>query len=356
MGVHYGGGENFDFHMSKACLSKKNSVSFISGKKIFSCPISVSKNIPNISFITTPYLRRVACKIKSKRYFMRKLSAFLYHVDNFFFEWVAYRKVTSTIQKSSDTVLHLCSLPRLASWLSKKGYQCIVRWPGPPSRSVRKYMHDYWVNYAHGDTMKELLKIDPSAINIPAGYDPDIFYFQNKSNKTVRFVFTGRLIPMKRLQGVVDAFGKMKALLGSRYNVELHIIGDGPDVVVTKSKLVFFHGALYGEELGAMMRSMDVFCINSTYESFSMVTLEAMACGMPVIYPDVGFLPKLVGQAGIGCGSGDEQAYLKAMKKMAIDTVYRENLSQLALARAQQYSWESSASLLHDELKKVIAE
>lgn len=60
------------------------------------------------------------------------------------------------------------------------------------------------------------------------------------------------------------------------------------------NQFIKFHGVLYKENLLKIYQNSDVFIITSEYESFSMVTTEAMACGLPVIGTNVGFLPNLI--------------------------------------------------------------
>lgn len=74
-------------------------------------------------------------------------------------------------------------------------------------------------------------------------------------------------------------------------NIELHIAGDGP----TRNKIkaiakelgvddkVVFHGRLNRIEVFRLMKTCDIFALSSDHETFGVVLIEAMACGLPVL-------------------------------------------------------------------------
>ncbi len=62
------------------------------------------------------------------------------------------------------------------------------------------------------------------------------------------------------------------------------VVGDGPDLVRLKARYphVRFLGALHGEELARAYCSADVFVFPSRTDTFGLVMIEALACGVPV--------------------------------------------------------------------------
>ena len=63
---------------------------------------------------------------------------------------------------------------------------------------------------------------------------------------------------------------------------------------------ISFIGAVAQQELPLYYNASDVLVIPSYYESFGLVALEAMACGIPVIASRVGGLPTTVKDSKTG--------------------------------------------------------
>ena len=78
------------------------------------------------------------------------------------------------------------------------------------------------------------------------------------------------------------------------------IIGDGPDLEMLKQRYptAIFTGSKSGSELASWLSSGDVFVFPSKTDTFGLVILEALACGLPVAaYPVTG--PKDIIREGI---------------------------------------------------------
>ena len=94
------------------------------------------------------------------------------------------------------------------------------------------------------------------------------------------------------------------------------VVGGGPQLEKLKSKYpeVTFTGPKFGEELAAHYRSGDVFVFPSKTDTFGLVMLEAMACGLPVAaYPVTGPLDVLA-----GCKAGKMNEDLAKAVKQAL--------------------------------------
>jgi len=88
------------------------------------------------------------------------------------------------------------------------------------------------------------------------------------------FLYVGRVAVEKN----IEAFLSLD-LPGSKY-----VIGDGPDMAMLQDKYpeVKFTGFRFGEELARHIAAADVFVFPSLTDTFGLVMLEAMACGVPV--------------------------------------------------------------------------
>lgn len=115
--------------------------------------------------------------------------------------------------------------------------------------------------------------------------------------------------PVKRVQDVVKTFAKISA----RMPAKLLLVGDGPEMTIV-CKLVKKLGItdkvhLLGkqENLEELYSISDLMLLLSEKESFGLVTLEAMACGVPCIGTNVGGMPEVIqhGKTGYLCELGD---------------------------------------------------
>ena len=110
--------------------------------------------------------------------------------------------------------------------------------------------------------------------------------------------------------------------------------------------VTFVHG-LSVEDLAATMGSAEIVCVPSLYEGFSLPTLEAMACGTPLVVSDGGAIPEVVGEPGLCADivpAGDAEALTAALGALLDDPDRRERMGQAARERARTtFSWEAVA-------------
>jgi glycosyltransferase involved in cell wall biosynthesis len=110
-------------------------------------------------------------------------------------------------------------------------------------------------------------------------YPPiEIDDFTLEMNKEDYYVTSSRMVPYKKIDLIVEAFGTMP-------DRKLVVIGDGPDYIKIKAKAganVTFTGYLPFEELIAKLQKAKAF-VFAAVEDFGMLPLEAQACGTPVI-------------------------------------------------------------------------
>jgi glycosyltransferase involved in cell wall biosynthesis len=113
------------------------------------------------------------------------------------------------------------------------------------------------------------------------------------------------------------------------------VIGDGPQLAALKAHYpgVHFLGAKFGSDLARHVAAADVFVFPSLTDTFGLVMLEAMACGLPVAaFPVAG--PKDVVREG-EVGALDWDLAKAAERALA--------LSREACRRyAQDFSWEAA--------------
>jgi glycosyltransferase involved in cell wall biosynthesis len=140
----------------------------------------------------------------------------------------------------------------------------------------------------------------------------------------------------------IEAFLSLD-LPGTKY-----VVGDGPELPSLRHAYprVRFVGAKKGIELACHYAAADVFVFPSKTDTFGIVMLEALACGVPVAaYPVRG--PVDIVEAG-QTGFLSEDLKEAALKAMALDP---EKCRGFAL----QFSWKKSAQHFINNLVPVHA-
>ncbi|WP_308259353.1 glycosyltransferase [Pseudonocardia sp. H11422] len=146
-------------------------------------------------------------------------------------------------------------------------------------------------------------------------------------------LFVGRLDTEKRVDELLRAFAALPAGLAAR----LEIVGDGSrraDWTALAADLgldsqrVRFHGFVSEDDLLAAYGRCAVFCMPGVAELQSLVTLEAMAAGKPVVAADAMALPHLVrpGRNGWLYPPGDVAALTTRLGGLLADAPLRRRM------------------------------
>jgi glycosyltransferase involved in cell wall biosynthesis len=156
----------------------------------------------------------------------------------------------------------------------------------------------------------------------------------------VNVVTVGRLVPWKQVDHLIEALTDCK-------ETGLIIVGDGPErnrleKLVRARQLadrVYFAGQRSKEETFALMAACDLFVLNSTYEGFPHVVLEAMSVGLPVIATAVGGTPELVrdGENGLLVAPNANGALSKTLMKLVTSSEDRQRLAAGARKTVQRF-------------------
>jgi N-acetyl-alpha-D-glucosaminyl L-malate synthase BshA len=134
---------------------------------------------------------------------------------------------------------------------------------------------------------------------------------------------------VKRAQDVVYSFQQMQR----KINAKLLLVGDGPEMTFV-SKLVRELGLadkvlFLGKQdnLEELYSLSDLMLLLSEKESFGLVLLEAMACGVPCIGTNTGGIPEVIieGETGYLCEVGDiEQISYRAIQLLSNEELHKK--------------------------------
>ena len=132
--------------------------------------------------------------------------------------------------------------------------------------------------------------------------------FGIKENEKV-IIHVSNFRAVKRVQDVVKTFAKIASIMPAK----LLLVGDGPEMTVICKLVrqlaledqVIFLGKQ--EKLEELYSISDLMLLLSQKESFGLVLLEAMACGVPCIGTNIGGIPEVIqdGETGFICELGN---------------------------------------------------
>jgi glycosyltransferase involved in cell wall biosynthesis len=113
----------------------------------------------------------------------------------------------------------------------------------------------------------------------------------------------------------------------------------------------------YRRDVPEIMKAVDLFVFPSRYEACTLVLLEAMASGLPVITAvTTGGAEIVTDDCGIVLSdSEDVSALADAMTKLANDGSLRKKMGQAARAIAEQHSWTSKANAYVDLFESMVS-
>jgi len=172
-----------------------------------------------------------------------------------------------------------------------------------------------------------------------------------------------RLDPWKQVQVLIQA----QALLLQQTDAYLVIGGKGPELESLRglardlgiASRILFTGYIPDKELPLYYALADVFACHSTYETFGLSLLQAMAAGMPVVSVSSTAIPELIrhNENGILVPPRDAAAFARAALKLLADGELRKRFAAESRRRAlADYGWESVARRYELALETCVAE
>lgn len=164
---------------------------------------------------------------------------------------------------------------------------------------------------------------------------------------------------VKRICDIVDVFEIVNRELPSK----LLLIGDGPERAAMESKINEKGLAADTRFLGKqdaveeLLAIADIFLLTSEKESFGLVALEAMACGVPVISSNAGGIGEvnIHGETGFLSEIGDYEDMAVNALRLLQDDVLLSQFRKNALERAQVFELSKILVQYEDMYERILA-
>ena len=131
-------------------------------------------------------------------------------------------------------------------------------------------------------------------------------------------------------------------MIGGKHGWKTADIFEGIDL--DHPKLVFT-GFVEDEHLPALYANADAFCYPSLYEGFGLPLVEAMACGVPVIYGNNSSQIEVVGEGGIGVDAENSDAIASALFEIMSSPEKAHALAKVAYQQSHRFNWLKTALL-----------
>lgn len=239
--------------------------------------------------------------------------------------------------------------PLVEAWLRRLYRKCDAL--VAPSESFAQVLREQRMNY---DIDIWSRGVDREIFN-PQRRDLDWRRSQGLSDELPVIGFLGRLVMEKGL----DVFSDTIDLLNRRQVAhQVMVIGEGPARGWFESRLPHarFVGFQGGADLGRAVAAMDVLFNPSVTETFGNVTLEAMACGLPVVAAKATGSQSLVEDKMSGrlILPGAINQFADVLQIYCTDQELRLKHGSVGEQRSLEYSWDAINQTVADTYVRLI--
>ncbi len=200
------------------------------------------------------------------------------------------------------------------------------------------------VSLSHAKLAQKTFHLAAMPLVIPNFIDPAHFYPSTPASGTLnipKIIHVSNFRAVKRILDVAQIFLGIR----ERMEAELWLVGDGQNMVPAKQffannnliNAVHFWGLQ--PNISSILNQAALLLITSQHESFCLVALEGMACGVPVLATDVGGLPELVvdGETGLLFPVGDCDTAVTLATNLLSDSKRHQAMRKSARTHALTY-------------------
>lgn len=222
---------------------------------------------------------------------------------------VGLKEIEKKFGRHDITHAYIMLRPAMVAWWLKltRGIPFVIseQWSGYATgkfsgkNSLTKTMYRYIFRKADAATaVSEFLKSKMEIAGLKNNYSITPNVIEPVARKISPLPENGK-IKVLTVADLVDEIKNISATIRviaeisqTNKQIEFHIIGHGKDEMMLKDLarslnvldvVVFFHGVKTNEEVFQYLYASQFLVMNSRFETFSLICIEAMACGIPVI-------------------------------------------------------------------------
>ncbi len=195
---------------------------------------------------------------------------------------------------------------------------------------------------------------------IPNLVDDTFFSLPKDAKKKHTIISIGTLIETKGFHVLIEAFAKISDNIP---DYQLVIIGNGKtgyeqrlkqqiNALGQEDKIILV-GSLPRNEIRDMLQTSRIFALPSYYETFGVVYIEAMACGLPVLASDSGAPAEFINTSnGLLCPPNDVSSTADKLLKM-IGNLHLYNAVEIRKETVIKYGKKAIAQQISDIYKQI---
>ncbi|MEW5946806.1 MAG: glycosyltransferase family 4 protein [bacterium] len=321
MGSYRGGGEQFDLNLAGALARKGIEAEILTARPLTGRPTLKTELL--VRFIPSPNVRPLLTRLGVAASGVpgagRALGVFMATAEMSFFR--ACERLIEKMPEKPDVIQTNSFYALSLRWRSRKGWNVVARFPGPPPVKSRDDVLDCSAIADDGDAYRVIVRdFTPRCNHILRGIDHSLFRPRERGEALEELrgagavppcgngryiLYTGRMTPIKNLPLMLEGFARVA---GDHPGVDLVLAGDGPIRARLEAKArslgfkdrIHFMGEVPQENLPALYSAAEAFVLTSDYEMCSNSVLEAMASGAPAAATATGYTPEMIKEGETG--------------------------------------------------------